>query len=381
MKRSKKIKPAVWIPILILILVISVFLRTKIFPPRIKDYTAVSREIDEVVNQRLIELGVEEEDILKKYQEEKKEGNIIWILYTKEVILPKSVFFSTGKNMIERALNKIDAYIYDEKHDRLKDTLTMVIGKKSVPMQVLIFTHVARPKQGKGDYLLSIIIDDVGYSKKQLTRYTDLDIPLTFAILPQQRFSRYLARQLHESGYETLLHLPLEPKGYPEMDPGKGCLFVKETYSGMKSIIDKNLKYTPYIVGVNNHMGSRFTADREKMRLLLTILKEKGLFFIDSYTTPNSCACDIGEELSMEILRSDMFLDNKDEYGYVKDRFRELKKLVLQKKRVIAIGHVQREATPRVLKEYISIFKEAGIEFVPISKMLKKGYLYAGYGN
>ncbi len=381
MKRRKRINPAVWIPIIIIILVISFFIRTKIFPPRIKDYTEISREIDEVVNQGLIEIGIEEEDLLKKYQEEKREGNIIWILYTKEVMLPKSVFFSTGKNMIERALSKVDAYIYDEKHDRLKNTLTLIIGKKSIPMQVLMLTYGKRPQKIKEDYLLAIIIDDVGYSKKQLKRYTDLGIPLTFAILPQQRFSRHLANQLHESGYETLLHLPLEPMGYPEMDPGKGCLFVKDTLSNIKSTINKNLKYTPFVVGVNNHMGSRFTTNSEKMRLVLTILKEKGLFFIDSYTNPDSCACDVGEELSMEILRNDMFLDNRDEYGYVKERFRKLKQLVLKKKRVIAIGHVQRDATPQVLKEYISIFKEAGIEFVPISKMLKKGYLYVGYGN
>ena len=76
-------------------------------------------------------------------------------------------------------------------------------------------------------------------------------------------------------------------------------------------------------------MGSRFTANREKMILLLRILKEKGLFFIDSYTTQNSCACDVGKELSMEILRSDMFLDNRDEYGYVRDRFAERILLVL----------------------------------------------------
>ena len=103
------------------------------------------------------------------------------------------------------------------------------------------------------------------------------------------------------------------------------------------------------------------------MLQLLSILKKKRLVFIDSRTTPNSCSQSIAKMLGIEVPINKCFLDNKDDYGYIKGQFKKLKEAILKEGSTIAIGHSQRNNTPKVLKEHIPIFEEAGIEFVPVS--------------
>ncbi|MFB0527259.1 MAG: divergent polysaccharide deacetylase family protein, partial [bacterium] len=197
------------------------------------------------------------------------------------------------------------------------------------------------------------------------------DIPLNFAILPQLPYSTLLARELKNSGYETILHLPMEPEDYPQTDPGQGALLVSMDSSQIESTILRDLETVPGVSGVSNHEGSRFTANREKMKEALGVLKREGLFFFDSNTSPHSVGEEVARELGMPALSNQIFLDTRDEYRSICRQLEKLRHRVFKSGTGIAIGHVHRKFTSDALAEYIPKFKEDGIEFVSLSELLK----------
>jgi len=358
-KKSKKI--AVFI-IITLALAGALYYYFKIRPV---DYTNFSQQIDAVVNEELVKLGVTPKDLIKIYREEKKKDNVSWVSVTKEVQVSREIDMEGYQKSLADSLRQIRAELYEVELSDKGDLLSMKIGKRSLVMQNLLLRYPL------AKYRVSIIIDDLGQRKDLVRNFLRLDIPLNFAILPQLPYSTLLARELKNSGYETILHLPMEPEGYPETDPGLGALLVSMGSSQIESTILKDLKTVPGVSGVSNHEGSRFTSNREKMKEALSVLKREGLFFFDSNTSRHSVGEEVARELGMPALSNQVFLDTKDEYKAICRQLEKLRRRVLKSGTGIAIGHVQRKFTSDALAEYIPKFKEDGIEFVSLSELLK----------
>jgi polysaccharide deacetylase 2 family uncharacterized protein YibQ len=132
---------------------------------------------------------------------------------------------------------------------------------------------------------VAIIIDDLGYDKKIAEKFLELDATFTFAILPFSPFQKKIANRAHDKGIEVMLHLPMEPEEYPRVDPGPGTLLTTMTPDQLISQLQKDLDTLPSIKGVNNHMGSKLTAESSQLYQIFSILKKRGLFFVDSRTT------------------------------------------------------------------------------------------------
>jgi len=359
-KKSKKI--AVFI-IITVALAGAIYYYFKIRPV---DYTNFSQQIDAVINEELVKLGVTPKDVIKIYREEKKKDNVSWVSVTKEVQVSRGIDMESYKKSLADSLRQIGAELYEAKLSDKGDLLSMKIGKRSLVMQSLLLRYPL------AKYRVSIVIDDLGQRKDLVRNFLRLDIPLNFAILPQLPYSTLLARELKNSGYETILHLPMEPEGYPQTDPGPGALFVSMGSSQIESTILRDLKTVPGVVGANNHEGSRFTANREKMKEALSVLKREGLFFFDSKTSVHSVGEEVARELGMPTLSNQIFLDTSDEYRSICRQLEKLRRRVLKSGTGIAIGHVHRKFTSNALAEYIPKFKEDGIEFVSLSELLKK---------
>lgn len=217
---------------------------------------------------------------------------------------------------------------------------------------------------------VAIIIDDIGYDLAPVRELLKVDADITFAILPLCSHSREAAEMLHEAHKETLLHLPMEPNSYPKEKPGNGTLFTDMNSEELIFQLEKDLASVPYVSGVNNHMGSKFMADEDKLILIFNKLKKKKMFFIDSRTTANTKAFAAAEKVNMQMASRKVFLDNDRDYNEIYKKLLEVTQNSSDVSPVIIIGHPYPE-TIRAIKDASRVLREKGILIVPVSKLIK----------
>ena len=216
---------------------------------------------------------------------------------------------------------------------------------------------------------VAIVIDDFGYDGRLARRFLQIDAPLSFSVLPNGTFSKSIARRVLQAGRELMLHLPMEPKGYPEVDPGIGALLTEMTDMELVEALRKNLDSLPHIKGVNNHMGSRFCENEEKLRLVMRELKNRGLFFVDSRTTSGTQAYRVAQEEEVPSAERNVFLDNIQSPQAIRRQLKRLIQLAKLKGEAIGIAHPH-EVTLKVLKEDVPKLSSNGIELVPVSQLV-----------
>jgi polysaccharide deacetylase 2 family uncharacterized protein YibQ len=221
--------------------------------------------------------------------------------------------------------------------------------------------RLARPRIG-------IIIDDLGYDSSLAHAFMALDIPLTLSVLPFTPNSRAIAQRARYAGCETMLHLPMEPIGYPSVNPGDGVLLISMDKETILEVLNDDLKQTPFVAGANNHMGSRFTENAEKMAIVLEELKKQDLYFVDSRTNSGSVAFKKAQEMALRAAKRDIFLDNDLSENALKIQMERLLSLARHKGRAIGIGHPHQE-TLGLLKKYQSVLTDE-TELVPISRLV-----------
>jgi len=225
---------------------------------------------------------------------------------------------------------------------------------------------VSKPKGPK----IAIVIDDIGPENKKINEFLDLKVPLNFSIFPKERFSKEIAEMLESKKIPYLMHLPMEPEGYPKINPGKAALLVKMNKSEIKKMFLANLKTVGHPVGVNNHMGSRFTARRWQMYVILSELKDKNLFFFDSHTSTHTVGHFVARKIKEPCLTNDLFLDVTDDEEYMKNQFRFLIKLAKKNGYAIAICHIHKKNIIPAFKAMEPEFDEEGVQFVYLQDLL-----------
>ena len=218
------------------------------------------------------------------------------------------------------------------------------------------------------DATLALIIDDIGFSCRRARDFLDLNVPLTFSILPRLKKSYDLALEIHERGQEVMLHQPMEPID-PTIDPGPGALYVGYEADRIAEIMAENIFSLPYITGVNNHMGSKFTESRNKIREFLGIIKKTGFFFIDSLTTRRSRAYQTAKKLQIGTARRNVFLDNRQTESAVLGQLSQLKIIAKKYGCAIGIGHPFPE-TARAIGRFVNDLESSGITLVHASDLI-----------
>jgi uncharacterized protein len=216
---------------------------------------------------------------------------------------------------------------------------------------------------------VAIIIDDIGYDLGPVRELLKIDADITFAILPLCNHTREAAEMLHDAHRETLLHLPMEPASYPREKPGNGALFTDMNDKELLFQLDKDLASVPYISGVNNHMGSKFMSDEEKLTVIFSRLKKKKLFFIDSRTTVNTKAIEVSGKLGLPLASRKIFLDNNRDYDETYKKLMEVARDTGAGD-IIIIGHPYPE-TIRAIKDAASVLRSKGVQVVPASRLIK----------
>ncbi|MDD5757665.1 MAG: divergent polysaccharide deacetylase family protein [Desulfobulbaceae bacterium] len=185
---------------------------------------------------------------------------------------------------------------------------------------------------------LAIIIDDIGNTKTVAEQIIALDLPLSFSILPHTPHANHLASMAKARGHDILLHLPMEASD-PKWHTGPGSLLLSMSKEEIQETINQDLD-TPYrAIGINNHMGSKFSENPVAMRVFLSTIKAKSLFFVDSQTATNSVGYSIARDLGVKTAKRDIFLDNIQEPTKIQAQIGKAIALARKHGSAIAIGH------------------------------------------
>ncbi len=228
--------------------------------------------------------------------------------------------------------------------------------------------------QAQAGAKLAIVLDDCGQNLLRLDEVLALPFPVTLAILPQQPQSGETARRARAAGKPYILHQPMEPlapEGGGAPNPGPGALTVATAAAAVDGVLAANLASTGEPRGFNNHMGSRATAEQTLMTALMASAKRRGLFFLDSWTSPQSVALSSAQAAGVPAVRNRVFLDNRDDYGYIDDQLQRAATLAVAGQEIVAIGHITRQQTWRVLRDRHAWLRAAGIELVAAADLAR----------
>ena len=216
---------------------------------------------------------------------------------------------------------------------------------------------------------MAIILDDWGLNASLVDDAVAVGRPLTLSVLPRLRHSRDIAESAHAAGLGVMLHMPMQAKSL-KAPSEPHTILTTSSDAQILSYLDEALESVPYAEGVNNHQGSAATSDLRVMRTVLTRLKQKNLFFVDSQVISTSVGRKVAEEVGIRFARRQIFLDNVATVEAVKGQLDEAVKVALERGNVIVIGH-DKKPTLEALREKVSDIEKKGVKIVSIKELLQ----------
>jgi len=215
---------------------------------------------------------------------------------------------------------------------------------------------------------LVVVIDNLGQNIELFNLVADLSPELTLGILPQKRHSQRTALEAHQRGIEVMIQMPMQPVSYPATNPGKGALLDGDDPEVLASKLKEAFASVPYATGMNNHMGSSFTANPEGMALVMQTLSDQGLFYLNSRTASTEVPQNQAERFSVPFYSRSLYIDSTP--GLESARAALLKAVELAKSQgsAVAIGRPKPE-TLQALKELLPQLKAQGVQLVRASSL------------
>lgn len=228
---------------------------------------------------------------------------------------------------------------------------------------------VANGTGGGGPARLALVVDDIGYEPARDAAWLSVPAKITLAVIPFGPSSRRVAQSAHERGFSVLLHVPMEPEGQVS-DRTETFRFRRGmTGAEMEALLGRMLADVPFVEGASNHMGSAFTADPESMSLYTALLKENGLFLLDSVTTPRSVAVASALQAGIPAARRDLFLDVDPDPEAMRRQWEEALSIAKRKGSVIVLCHGRKE-TLTAVRRFLNDLDRQGVRAVTLSELL-----------
>ena len=228
-------------------------------------------------------------------------------------------------------------------------------------------SHEAKPGQPR----IAVVLDDIGPGKTRSRNAIQLPSPLTLAFLPYAGDLVSMTRQARAQGHELLVHIPMEPKDLAHNDPGKNALLLSLSDANLRQRLEWALDRFSGYVGINNHMGSAFTANRKNMDLVMERLGERGALFLDSLTNAASQGEAAARAAGIPTISRDIFLDHYgDDPGMVLQQLAKAEALAERQGHAVAIGHPY-DGTLTALELWIPDARARGFALVPISALVE----------
>ncbi len=229
----------------------------------------------------------------------------------------------------------------------------------------------ARPPvfHGPGRPMVAIIIDDMGYDFSIDEAFLQLEAPISYAFLPFAPNTKRLSCTAAEKGRDVLVHLPLEPEN-GSIDPGPGVLRLDMDFNTTLETLKRDIDAVPCAIGVNNHMGSKYTANGKAMKIILGEIRRRGMFFVDSRTTKKTVAFKVAKQMGLRAGERAVFLDHTQDARAVKSELKRLVSIAYHKGSAIAIGHPFKVTLQVLYHELPALRKQ--VRVVPVHVLLKK---------
>jgi len=216
---------------------------------------------------------------------------------------------------------------------------------------------------------VAVIVNQLEAQREVLEALRDLGRPVTVALLPGST-STAVARGAARSGMEVLLDLPMEPYGYPQLDPGPGTLLMSMSQEEIRRAVARQLDSLPGVAGVTNYMGSKLTEDRARIHTVLEVLAARHLFLVDAFTSNLSIAYDEAKRVGVRAARRQMLIDVTRGESGERAGWDEVAGWAERRGEVIVLAPAQ-PSTARLLREYIGRWEARGLRLVPVSELAR----------
>jgi polysaccharide deacetylase 2 family uncharacterized protein YibQ len=230
--------------------------------------------------------------------------------------------------------------------------------------------NAVKVPEGPRNAVVAIIVDDMGIDQKRSRLAIGLPAPLTLSFIPYGYHLQELAAAARAAGHEVMLHMPMEPLD-AEADPGPNALRTSVSIEENRNRLIWAFGRIDGIVGLNNHMGSKFTAWQPGMEMVVREAQARGLLFVDSITNNESVGYRLAHGRKLPAASRDVFIDHDITTVAIVHSLQDLERVARRKGYAVGIAHPH-DLTRELLKRWIVEAKARGIDFVPISYIAQR---------
>jgi polysaccharide deacetylase 2 family uncharacterized protein YibQ len=229
----------------------------------------------------------------------------------------------------------------------------------SVVLNALILTQAHSAQ-------LVIIIDDIGNNYEQGNAMVELEGSLTLAFLPHTPYAKKLANKAYLVHKEIILHAPMENTTKAVLGPG--ALTQELTETELKQTLKEAIASIPHTQGINNHMGSALTQNKQSMKWVMETLQDEQLYFVDSLTSPKSVAYKLAQQQGLPSLRRHVFLDNDTSFASLNKQWQQALRISKKYGSAVLIAHPYTESHD-FLAQKIPELSDQNVQLVPASQL------------
>lgn len=356
-----------WAPLVIGVILISAMITFRIY------LNVRSAKIDEARRSEWTppfqELAAHLEEVIRSYNISLNVvGSEDWTGGIWQVHVPADLPIPSLHLAFQQEVRPFGADILQAKSDPSSGRVSLQVGWRDSAFFLIQLLPMMDKQWGGGK--IALVIDDFGLKWSSLVEsYIALGNEITLSVIPGERMSTRVAREAIRGGCEVILHLPMEPLSAPFTDNGYIILSKMPLYK-IREVLRRSFESVPTASGVNNHMGSRVTSDRQTITQVLQELHKFGIYFLDSRTTSTSVAYDVAVELGMKCAKRDVFFDVDIDREEIRSRLNELSEKAKEQGYAIGIGHCH-QATFSVLQEEMPKLRKKGFQFVRLSEVMQ----------
>jgi len=341
---------------------VSVANQTQQKPPEAKD---TKEDLESYILATLDKLGIP-----RSYCQRHKKSNLISF----SVPIDRSVMDLTYANMIFKGeLERLGGVFVKGTDNSGKQSLLFRSRLKPLDYQVNLYYDNKLYEKKNNPRTIAIVVDDFGsIGGELLDGFFELDRSVCFAIFPDEPNSVLTMQRAKAQGRTSIIHVPMEPIGYPSVNPGKNAILVQYGEAQIEKLISRFVHELPDCEGINNHMGSLATTDEDVMRAVMNALKKHNKFFLDSRTSNVSVGYSTAQKAHLRSFRNDLFLDSPNISQSTMDaKLTQIIELSATRNNIIAITHCHNKDKLDYLKRFISRLKASGFTLVPVTEIGK----------
>jgi len=338
--------------------------------------TDTSTALSRLIAPALARSGIDDRDLVRESRAEVRRGWGRYVRVSRDYEA-KGADLKRLAGALEEALRGTAFSISSSGYSLKKDVeeASVVIARRGAAVMSLVLRQrraVPKAPEAKKAFprpKVVIVLDDFGNNMRNVRSVLTIGVPVTFSVLPNLKYSSAIAGLARARGYEVILHLPLEPQRKKVKEEE---LAINSGLSEREVLdrLEKDIASVGSIAGVSNHMGSKSTEEPALMACILARLREKGLFFLDSFVTPKSVCAEVARKVGVRYARRDVFLDNVLDEQSVKEQLARLKEHAFRTGTAIGIGH-DRKVTVKVLGEVLPSMAKEGIRFVKVADLVE----------